>query len=439
MEIFVRILQWLRGQRGGDPLVAATLYEETPEAPSSLRRPLLPGLTRTFSSLADPHFRMLWFGMLFSMAAMQMNIVARSWLAYNISGSALVLGLVALARGLPQLILSPIGGVVADRFAKRKLLILSQCALCVLSLGNAVLVHLGIIQVWHLVVIGLLQGSVFPFTMPVRQAYIPELVKEDELPNALAVDSSGRSLNRVLVPSLAGVLIAWEPMAAFYTIALFYLVAALTLLRLPIATPPATKRESVLNEMMAGFRYITGYRQLRVLIAMGFLAVILGIPFQQLLPVFQVDVLGVGPVQLGLMYTAVGVGALSGSLVVAYRSKTLRKERFQVIAGIAFGVMLIPFALSSVYWVSLILLGIIGFASQSYLTLNRLLVLLRTDSKMYGRVMGVYMISWSLMPVATLPMGALVDAVGAPLTVSVAGALLTASIISLVVVSRPDR
>ncbi len=439
MEIFVRILQWLRGQRGGDPSVAATLNEEAPEAPSSLRRPLLPGLTGTFSSLANPNFRMLWFGMLFSIAAMQMNIVARSWLAYNISGSALVLGLVAIARGLPHLILSPIAGVAADRFAKRKLLILSQFALCVFALANAVLVHLGIIQVWHLVVIGLFQGAVFPFSMPVRQAYIPELVKGDELTNALALDSSGGNLNRVLLPSLAGVLIAWEPTVAFYAVALFYLGGALTLLRLPIATPHATKRESVLNEMMAGFRYITGYRQLRVLIAMGFLAVILGIPFQQLLPVFQVDVLGVGPVQLGLMYTAVGVGALSGSLVVAYRSKTLRKERFQVIAGIAFGVMLIPFALSSVYWVSLILLGIIGFASQSYLTLNRLLVLLRTDSKMYGRVMGVYMISWSLMPVATLPMGALVDAVGAPLTVSVAGALLTASIISLVVVSRPDR
>jgi MFS family permease len=398
---------------------------------SSFRKLLPLGLSSTFSSLSAPDFRMLWFGMLFSIAAMQMNVVARSWLAYDISGSGLALGIVAMARGLPQIVLSPLGGVAADRFDKRKLLIASQSSLCALSLINAVLVNLGIIEVWHLVIIGLFQGVVFPFTMPTRQAYIPELVGGDQVPNALAVNSSGRNFNRILAPSLSGILIAWHPTVVFYAIALLYFGATITLLRLPAPRLTVHGKEGVLRELMVGFTYIFGHRKLLALIVMGFIAVVLGMPFQLLLPVFQADVLHVGPALLGLMYTAVGIGALLGSLAVAYRSDDPRRGLYQVIAGTVFGAMLIPFAFSGNYLVSVTLLVIVGFASQAHLTFNRMLVFLNTDRKLYGRVMGVYMMNWALMPVATLFMGALVDTVGAPLTVAGAGAVLAASIITV--------
>jgi len=398
------------------------------EAPLSSRPPQN-RLARTFSSLTIPLFRTLWIGMLFSMASMQINIVSRSWLAYHLSGSALTLGLVAIARGLPQIILSPIGGVLADRVDKRKMLLLSQSTMCLLSLGNAVLVHLGIIQVWHLIVIGMLQGTVFPFTMPVRQAYIPELVGTAHLPNALAMDSTGRNINRVLAPSLAGLLIAWHPVVAFYSIALLYFGAVLTIIRLPSPRLAAVVHKSYLQEMMIGFRYITGNALLLSLISMSFLAVVLGMPFQQLLPVFQIEVLHVGPAQLGFMYASVGVGALLGSLLVAYLSSDPRIGLFQVIACIGFGISLLFFAISTIYWLSLIFLAFVGATSQGYLTLNRTLVLLNTDKAFYGRVMGVYMMTWSLMPVATLPMGALVDAIGAPFTIGGGGFLLAACIL----------
>ena len=171
--------------------------------------------------------------MLFNVASMQINIVARSWLAYEISGSALVLGIVALARGLPQILFSPLGGVAADRFDKRKVLVISQSLLCVFALVNAVLVQTGAIQVWQLVAIGLAQGIVFPFTMPTRNAVIPQLVGPENVPNALAMDSAGRNLNRVIAPSIAGVLIAWNPTVAFYTVAVLYFLSAMTLLGLP--------------------------------------------------------------------------------------------------------------------------------------------------------------------------------------------------------------
>ncbi len=267
-------------------MAAERTHDVLGEGPPSSSRPMPTGFSGTFSSLAVPNFRTLWFGMLFSMAAMQINIVARSWLAYSLSGSALTLGIVAVARGLPSIILSPLGGVVADRFDKRRVLILSQSSMCALSMVNAVLVHLGVIRVWHLVVIGLFQGIVFPFTMPARQAYIPELVDKGDLANALAMDSTGGNLNRVVAPSVAGVLIAWHPVVAFYAVAVFYVGAVLTLIRLPSPRFLAAAHESALQEMMVGLRYLIGHPVLLPLMAMSFLAIVFGMPFQQLLPVF---------------------------------------------------------------------------------------------------------------------------------------------------------
>jgi MFS family permease len=389
------------------------------------------GLLLAFKSLSVSNFRTLWLGMLFNVASMQINVVARSWLAYDLSGSALVLGIVAMARGLPQIVFSPLGGVAADRFDKRKVLVTSQSIMCVLALINAVLVQTGAIQVWQLVVIGLFQGFVFPFTMPTRQALIPQLVTRDDLPNALAMDSAGRNLNRVLAPSLAGVLIAWNPTVAFYTVAVFYLVSAMTLLRLPSTPSTVDPRRSAVQQMLFGFRYLVGRRRLLILIGMAFLAVILGLPFQQMLPVFQSVVLKVGPEKLGFMYAAVGAGALTGSLTIAYRSDDPRRQRYQLIAGVLFGALLIPFALSRNFVFSLVMLVLIGLCSEIFMTINRMLVVLNTDVHLYGRVMGTYAMTFSLTPIATLPMGALVDAVGAPRTVAGAGFLLALAVVIL--------
>jgi predicted MFS family arabinose efflux permease len=154
-------------------------------------------------------------------------------------------------------------------------------------------------------------------------------------------------------------------------------------------------------------------------------------PFQQMLPVFQAAVLNVGPEKLGFMYAAVGAGALIGSLTVAFRSEDPRRQRYQLIAGVCFGALLIPFALSRNLGLSLVMLVLIGLCSEIFMTINRMLVLLNTDSRLYGRVMGTYAMTFSLMPIATLPMGALVDAIGAPSTVAGAGFLLAMSVLIL--------
>lgn len=367
------------------------------------------------------------------MSAMQINIVARSWLAYDLTGSAFMLGVVAAARSLPQLCLAPIGGVAADRFDKRRLLIGSQFILTLLALGNAILVHMGVIEIWHLFVIGVVQGITHPFTMPTRTALVPHLVEERQIPNALALDSTGRNINRVAAPALAGILIAVDPTLAFYAIFLAYTAATLTLIGLPSGFRGAALTGSAFSEIAVGFKYIAERKALLALMLLSFAVVILGMPFQQLLPVFQKEVLDVGPKALGLMFTAVGLGAIVGSLLAAFLSERPDKGRMQLGAGLLFGLSLTAFALSQSFVLSLGLLIIVGFASQGYLTINRILVMQNTERHLYGRVMSIYMMTWSLVPAVVLPIGIIVDQIGVSITVAVSGFLLVLVLIAAAV------
>ncbi|HLI52415.1 MAG TPA: MFS transporter, partial [Thermomicrobiaceae bacterium] len=264
------------------------------EPPSAKQSRLRREFEHTFSALSVHDFRTLWFGMLFTMAAFQISIVARSWLAYDLTGSAVWLGIVAIARGLPQLALAPIGGVAADRFDKRTLLIVTQIAMAILNLIIAVLVEFHWIRIWHLVVLGVIQGSIFPFMMPTRTAYISDLVVDDRLPNALALDSTGRNLNRVVAPTLAGFLIAISPMISFYAVAIFFVCSALTLLILPKPLRKPFRSHGAFKDMASGFKYIAERPTLVMLIGMALLFTLLGMPYSQLLPVFQKSVFHVG-------------------------------------------------------------------------------------------------------------------------------------------------
>ncbi len=391
------------------------------------------GFVQAFASLKVPQYRLLWLGMLFSIGAMQVDLVARAWLAYDLSGSGLTLGLVTAARGLPQLLLSPYSGVAADKYDKRKLLVWSQTAVFLLALLNAILVHAGVIEIWHLVVLGLAQGVANPFTMPTRTALIPDLVEERQIPNALALESTGRNINRILSPALAGVCLAISPALAFYVIAVGYGLAVLTLYRLPRGLRGEGGKGSAGSEMMAGFRYIWERPSLFALLALAYVPILLGMPFQSLLPVFQKDVLKISESALGFMYTAIGIGAIVGSVVIAAIAESPHKNRIQMASGVAFGLFLFLFALSTNYGLSMVLLLLIGFFSTGYLTINRMLVGMQTERRMYGRVMAMYGMTWSLMPISLLPFGVLVDIFGVSATVAAAG-LLVAGFISAIAI-----
>lgn len=411
-----------KASRAIDPPGAARIASQA-GAPS---RPLPRLVGRAFSSLVLPEFRTLWIGMFFSVGAMQIELVARSWLAYELSGSALILGIVAMARSIPLVILSPFAGVAADRFDRRRLLVISQVAMLVLALANAVLVHLDLITVWQLIVIGLLQGFAFPFTMPTRTAFMSDLVGKEHMANALALDSTGRNLNMIGAPALAGFLIAWNPTLAFYAIAVMYALAVYKLLGLPAGSRGKATRGNTLAQMSFGFSYVFGNRVLRTFMVLSVVPILLGMPFQQLLPVFQEEVLEVGPSMLGIMFAMVGIGALVGSLSAAYLSNSEHMGVIQIITGLAFGATLLALGLITWLPASLLILILIGATSQTYLTINRSLLMLNSENSLYGRVMSVYIMQWYLMPVALLPLGALADQIGVDWTVVVTGVIITA-------------
>jgi MFS family permease len=396
-----------------------------PEPPETLERK---GWGRTFESLSFPSYRLLWIGSLTSYAALQMTNVARPWLAYDVSDSALALGVVAAFQGLPQLFMSPLGGLAADRFSKRAVLLTSTIILMTTAIVMAIMVYLDIIEVWHLALLSLVHGATVPFNHPVRQAYIPTLVPRSHMPNAVALNASGRNLNQILGPALAGVLLAVDASLAFVVIVGLH-VATITLsLRLPAAAPIVRSKLSVGGDLIYGMRYVWSNTALRSFTGLAILGVALGFPYQQLLPVFQKEVFEVGPERLGFMVSFLGAGALTSSLTVASFASLVQRGYPQLIAGMLFGVGLVAFANAPSFAWALPLLFVTGFTSQSYTTMNSTQMMLAADPEFYGRVASVNMMTRSIMPLAVLPFGALVDLYGAPATVSVAGVLLAVSI-----------
>ncbi len=406
------------------------MTQEQPPGAGAIFHPS-PRLMLMFESLQEPLFRMLWIGTLFSTAAMQMNMLAKPWLAYNLTGSAVILGLVAGAQAIPQLTFSLVGGVVADRVRKRNLLLITQSCLGLVALTQAVLVHLGTIQIWHMVVLSAAQGTLFAFNMPARHAYVPELVGKRLLPNAIAIHSTGMNLNRVAAPALAGTLIAFNPTLAFYAIAVLYLGAVVSLRRLPAGKPAVINRESPLKDLSTGFRYVWNGPLLRLLMIMGFTASFLGMPFRQLLPVFQADVFLVGPSELGVMYMMVGAGALTSSLIMTSLARHPRVGLIQIAAGIGFGAGLIGLALSTSYHAGLAWLLWIGISSQGYMTINQVLLMTNVDRDLFGRVASIRMVAWSLSPAALLVLGYFIDILGVPPVVTIQGLVLAGFVLIL--------
>ncbi|MFN8558882.1 MAG: MFS transporter [Dehalococcoidia bacterium] len=390
-----------------------------------------------FAALAVRDYRVMWLGALAAFTAMQMQMIVQGFLAYKLTGSATVLGLVGLASGLPQLVLGLFGGVVADRVSKKRLLTVTQSSLGLVALATALLVASGRIQVWHLFVLGAVQGVIFSFNLPARQAWVPQLVGPHLLMNAIALNNTGMNFTRIFGPALAGVLIATPALGmegVYFLIAGCYVlvVVSLLLIREPGA-PVARERPSTpFADLKDGLHYVAGDPTLLVLIALAFVVTCLGMPYQTFLPVFAgPNVLDIGARGLGLMSTAVGAGALIGSLIVASLSNMRRRALVQLVMGAGFGLALVGLGLARTPLVALPVLMVVGLTANFFMSLNNTMLMSRSEPRFYGRVMSVYMLSWSAMPLASVPLGRLADAVGAPNTMLLAGALIAVIVVAV--------
>ncbi len=383
---------------------------------------------QTFESLQVRDFRVLWFGFLGSWMAMQMQQVARGYLAYKLTGNALSLGLVTLAMGVPRIFLSPLGGVMADRFAKRTVLLWTQAVLGSTALFAAVLVSTHVMTLTWLFVIGLVQGTAFALNMPARQAYLPQIVgKGNQLANAIALNTAGMNLTRVVGPAIAGVMIAIpfiNVSGVYFVFAACYIWVWWSIFRVENPGIVAGARRSVRSSLLDGFAYIRRRRILVVLMSLGFVPLAIGMPYTSLMPVIALGSLHIGSTGLGFLLTVAGIGALTGTLLIAYLSSFERKGMLQLVLGMIFGASLFGFAFSVFehnLFVAMPFLFLTGMAGDSYMALNSTLIMMNTDESVYGRVMGVYMVSQSIRPITVLPISAIADAIGTPLTLMFSG------------------
>jgi len=342
-----------------------------------------------------------------------------------------------------MVVCSPLAGVVADRFSRRRVLLVTQSVVGLTAVGACLLIASGTVQVWQLLLVTLVQGVAFAFNMPARQALVAELVPREELANALAIQNAGLNFNRVAGPAIGGALLtlpAVGPAGVFAVMAGLYLVVLLALWRLPAtgqpgraaqATPRA--RSSVVGQLGAGLAYVFGRSDLRRLLLLAFLPLLFGMPYQALMPAIAAQVFEVDAAGLGALLTANGLGALGGSIAVAGMvgaGAVARLARLQYLSGILFGTALTGFALMEALIPALILVAVVGGASAAYTAVNNTLLMGQTPPEYHGRVMGVYMMTFAAMPLSSLPAAWMAERVGLSATLALCG-VVSAAVVAL--------
>ena len=391
------------------------------------------GRITTFTSLKSRHYRWFWLGMLASFIGINLQLVARNWLVYEMTGSALYLGVVIAAWGLPILLLSYYGGAIADRIKKRDLLIWTQVGNGVITLVIAVLITTDRIELWHLIAAAAITGIIFAFHVPARLAIIPELVRQRELLNAIALNATVMNLSRFVGFAIGGLLLEVIGVGGvYYIVVACFLVSAGLLVMLPRLERVRRKVTTTIRaDLMEGLRYIHHSVLLRSLLAMAFVSIGFGLPYMNLMPVFAVDVYGVGESGLGFLLGASGLGALIGSLAIASLGDFRRKGLLLIGLASGFGVSLVLFAASGSYYLALGMLVAVGLLGTGYLAVNNTLIQSNVPHELLGRVMSMYVVTFALMPLGTVPLGAITDAIGAPLAIGAGGAVVALFVLGL--------
>ncbi|HZQ99836.1 MAG TPA: MFS transporter [Chloroflexota bacterium] len=379
----------------------------------------------TFSSLqANPNFRLYWIGSFVSNFGTWMQSVAQGWLVYQLTGSTFMLGVVGFAQSIPFLFLALFGGVLADRFERRRLMVWTQTGLMLLAFLLAGLTLAGVVTVWHVLAIALANGVVNAFNVPVRQSIISDLVPKEHLANAIAVNSSQVQLSRFLGPALAGLMLALTNAGwCFFLNAVSFLAVIWTLVVMDVPPLPPRAPQSPLRSIREGLAYVRAQPTISALLVMAAIPSLFALPYQQMLPAFAESVLDAGPSGLGLLQSAAGLGALVGALAVA--SLAGRRSGWLMLAAVVvLGCGLIAFSASTTLWLSLPLLFVTGGASMTYNTLNQGFLQRRVSDEMRGRVLSLLtMTMFGLQPFGSVEVGTLASFVGPQLALGFGGAV----------------
>jgi MFS family permease len=383
-------------------------------------------LPATLRALQYRNFQLFFGGQLISLIGTWMQNVAQAWLVYRLTGSSVLLGAVGFAGQIPIFLFSPLAGIVADRYSRRKIVIATQTASMVLAFALAFLTLSGLIRIWHIFVLSTLLGVVNAFDIPGRQSFMVDMVGKQDLMNGIALNSSMFNASRVVGPAVAGLLVAsigegW----CFFANAVSYIAVIAGLMRMKVARHEKLDQPgSPLANVVEGFRFVVDNPAVHALLALLGIVSVTGMPYVVLMPIFADRVLHGGAAALGWLMGCSGVGALTGALLLASRTNLKGLSRWVAFSALGFGAGLMAFSLSRVFWLSAALLVIVGFAMMIEGGSSNTLIQSMVPDRLRGRVMAVYsMVFMGLAPIGSLVAGAVAGPLGAPLTLALSGAI----------------
>lgn len=374
------------------------------------------------------NYQLFFFGQGTSVAGTWMQTTAMGWLVYRMTGSALLLGVVGFASQIPATIAAPLGGVIADRHNRRRILVVTQSLAMLQAAALTVLVFTGMIQVWHIVALSICLGLINSFDVPTRQSFVVNMVeRKEDLGNAIALNSLLFNSARFIGPTIAGILIALSDKygegICFLLNSVTYLAVIFALLAMKIPARGAVKPHGhVLHELWEGAEYVWTHPSIRAVLLLISALSLFAMAYAVLMPVFAKDILHGDARTQGFLIGASGVGALIGSIVLAARRNIAGIERVTVIATIVFGIGLIAFSQSKWLFVSLPILVVTGFAGTSNMAACNTIVQTVVDDDKRGRLMSFWALSWmGTAPFGSLLAGAMSELMGAPMAVTLAG------------------
>ncbi len=386
----------------------------------------LAGIKFILRALRYRNYRLFFVGEGISLVGSWMQIVAVSWLSYRLTDSAFILGLVGFSAQIPTFILAPIAGVFADRWNRRRLLIITQSLAMLQAFVLAGLYFSGIIAMWHIFVLIVLSGVVNAFDAPVRQAFIVDMVdKKEDLANAIALNSVIFNSARLLGASLAGIIVALTGEGFCFLlngISFLAVIFALKAMRIKITSRHHRERKHVLLELKEGLRYAFNYLPIRYILVLVTFISALGMSYVIVMPVVAKEVLGGGAQTMGFLLAATGLGSLLGAFYLASRRHIHGLEKIIVLAAFSFGTSLVLFSFSRIFWLSFILMFCVGFGMIVQIASSNTLLQNLTDDARRGRVMSLYTVAFlGIVPFGNLLMGGLASKFGAQNTILFSG------------------
>ena len=370
-------------------------------------------LINTFDSLKNRNFRFLVFGMISMIGGMNVQMLARSQLGWDLTGSSLAVTLVGVGFAPPMLLFSLFGGVVSDRFDNKNIIQLGQLGVIAITTFIAISIFTNTITIYHLIIVSFFQGTFWAFMMPARQSIIAELVDENQLNNAVSLNAAGMSLTTMVSPAIGGLVYHYfGPGMTYVLITFFCIIAIISTSMIPKSKTKVQKKSKVLGEIKEVFLILKDNTLLLYLIMLALVTTLLSLPTRTLFAPYASELLSGGALEVGLMLASIGGGALIGTLVAASIPQKTKKGKFILFTSLLSGLSILVLGFSSITIFSIFLCFFLGLGDAGRRSLNPSMIIEKTPNEYRGRVMGFYAMSFGFIPLGAIPMGIISDKYG---------------------------